>query len=187
MASPTTTHLPATLPAAAPRPARPTRHLRIATPWARTLAVFVDATLFLIAAPLTIGVPGLLLGDFWPIGSALIAVLCAALAWSEGGSPGMRLFHLRLIEPRSGRPATYSRAFVRSALVVPQAVAGLVLLNATIAALAGATPASATVLALSGLVIVFAAAEQCRMAYDPRGQALHDHLSGLVMVRIPRS
>lgn len=157
---------------AASRTARVATRRTTALRWRRPAAAAIDTAAFLLAAPLTIGVPGLIAGPFWPLLSAAFATIVFGLAWAEGQTPGQHLAGVRLCDPRCRRACPYRPALLRAALVTVEGASLLVVAQGVLAGAPMAVFAPALVIAA---VVV---ADQLRLLAFPHQPALHDLVSG---------
>lgn len=99
-----------------------------AEPYARVAAKLVDALLAMVLAQFVAPL-GMLLG---------LVYLLVADAMQGGQSPGKRLLNLRVISPRSGRPATVRQSVIRNVdLAVLYVLASFPLLGLVLAIVLG--------------------------------------------------
>lgn len=123
-------------------------------------------------------------GLSWIVAVALCVLGYFTITMARGRTLGMRIFGMRIIEPVSGRTPGYRRALVRSLILFIFGVAAFVLLNYSLSEpSAGTSGALGNAILIGGFVLFLAGMwSHLWMIFDPGGQAVHDHIAGVVVI-----
>lgn len=123
-------------------------------------------------------------GLSWITAVALCFLGYFTITMARGRTLGMRIFGMRILEPVSGRPPGYRRALVRALILFLFGVAAFVLFNYTLSQpSAGTSRALSQTILVGGFVIFLAGMwSHLWMIFDSRGQAVHDHIAGVVVI-----
>lgn len=125
-----------------------------------------------------------LAGWAWLAVVAIGVVAYFTLTVARGGTVGMRILQLRILDPETGEPPRRSRALLRAIMAAALGGAILVLGNFALSGRAATpeTTAGYVLLITSFLLLVAGMWSHLYALFDPRGQTLQDRLAGVVVV-----
>jgi len=125
-----------------------------------------------------------LAGWAWLAVVAIGVVAYFTLTVARGGTVGMRILQLRILDPETGEPPRRSRALIRALMAATLGGAFLVLANFVLSGRSATseTTAGYALLITSFLLLIAGMWSHLYALFDPRGQTLQDRLAGVVVV-----
>lgn len=125
-----------------------------------------------------------LAGWAWLVVVAIGVVAYFTFTVTRGATLGMRLVHIRILDPETGKPPRRSRALIRALMATALGGSVLVLFNFVVSDTNATTPTTAglTLVAVAFLLFLAGIWSHLWALFDPRGQTAQDRIAGVVVV-----